>query len=334
MAPLLAGALMRGDFRYIPPGESKPVRKEADFMQVSPDFFRTMKIPLVEGRLFTSSEIEQAAANSAAESARGDAKPGTTPPPLSTIPIAAVVNREFVRSYYPGVNPLGRRFGQEDGSDPDRPEKDPGYVIVGVVGDAKYDDLRRDVDPTMYMPLVDTQATFEIRTATDPKALIAPLRRLISQRDSNLPVMDIKTQSEHIEVLLARERIIAKLSSLFGTLALVLACIGLYGLLSYEVTRRTREIGIRMALGARRGDVVRLVMRRGLALVLIGAACGLVTATAAGRLLHSLLYGVKSYDPATLIGVSLILFAVGTVAAFVPARRASTVNATIALRYE
>jgi predicted permease len=334
MSPLLADSWMRMDFPYLPPGAAKPVRKEADYLQVSPGFFRTMKIPLVVGRLFTPGEYDQAATNSAMETARAEAKPGAAPPPLSTVPIAALVNRTFVNKYFPGVNPLGRRFGREDGSDPDHPEKDPGYVVVGVVGDAKYNDLRRPIDATVYVPLVDTQAAFEVRTANDPKSLIAPLRRLIYRRDPNLPLMEVKTESEHIDMLLARERILARLSSFFGLLALVLACLGVYGLLWYEVTRRTREIGIRMALGAPRSRVLRLIIFRGVALVCAGAGLGIGAAAAAGRLLQSLLFDVKPYDPATLILVAALLLAAGLLGALLPARHASAIDPVIALRYE
>jgi predicted permease len=303
-------------------------------MPISPDFFATMKIPLVAGRLFTAAEYEQAATNEAMDRARREAKPGPNRPPAPTAPVATIVNRIFAKKYFPNVNPIGQQFGYDDGSDPDRPEKSPGYYIVGVAGDARYDSLRREVDATMYLPLVGSAAAFEIRTAGDPKALIAPLRALLNQRDSNLPLNDVKTQSERIDVLVARERIIAKLSSLFGVLALGLACIGLYGLLSYEVTRRTREIGIRMALGARRGDLIRLVVSRGLALVVAGIAAGVGGALAAGRLMNSLLYGVKADDPLTLAAVTVLLLGVAVLAAFVPARRASTVNPVVALRYE
>jgi predicted permease len=333
-AALLAHSWSRTDFKYIPPGESKPVNKEADWMPISPDFFSTLKIPLVAGRIFTAAEYEQSAANNVLERAIREAKPGAEKPPAPTVPEATIVNQTFVKKYFPGVNPLGQRFGADDGSDPDRPQKSPGYVIVGVVGDAKYESLRRDIDATMYVPLVGSQASFEVRTAGDPKTLIAPLRSLINQRDSNLPMVGVKTQSELIEALVGRERIIANLSSLFGILALSLACIGLYGLLSYEVTRRTREIGIRMALGARRGDLIQLVVSRGIALVLAGIAAGVVGALAAGRLLNTLLYGVKANDPVTLVGVTVLLLGVAACAAFVPARRASTVNPVVALRYE
>jgi ABC-type antimicrobial peptide transport system permease subunit len=164
--------------------------------------------------------------------------------------------------------------------------------------------------------------------------MIASIRSLIEQRDSNLPMMNIATQTEQIERRLAQERIVAQLSSFFGVLALLLACIGLYGLLSYEVTRRTREIGIRMALGARRADLIRMVVWQGIALSCAGTVVGLVAALGIGKLLKSLLYGVKPSDPITLAAVSLLVIGVALCAAFMPARRATTVNPVIALRYE
>jgi predicted permease len=333
-APLLAGMWMRTAFKYVPPGESKTVERNADWMPVSPDFFTTLKIPFLSGRMFTPGEYETAARNSDLESAMGGPDKPNAPPDMR-VPYAAVVNQAFVRQYYPGVNPLGQHFGFDDGSsDPDRPQKEPGYIIVGVVGDAKYNSLRRDIEPTTYVPLTHSQAAFEVRTANDPKALIAPIRELINRRDSNLPMMDVKTQSEHIDMLLGQERMIAQLSSYFGAVALLLACIGLYGLLSYEVTRRTREIGIRMALGARRADLIGLVVWQGVALAVGGTAVGLAAALGIGRLLTKLLYGVKPSDPVTLLAVMLLLVAVALVAAFVPARRATMVDPMIALRCE
>ncbi|HJX84561.1 MAG TPA: FtsX-like permease family protein, partial [Candidatus Angelobacter sp.] len=225
-------------------------------------------------------------------------------------------------------------FGETDGSDPDRPEKDPGYVIVGVVQDAKYNNLRRDIDPTMYAPLTGHNATFEVRTAGDPRTLVPALRNLVGQHNSNLPMTNVLTETEQIDRLLDQERLMAKLSSFFGILSLLLACVGLYGLLSYEVTRRTREIGIRMALGAQRADLIRMVVAQGIALVVTGMVIGTSAALAIGRLLTKLLYGVKPSDPVTLITVTLLLIIVAIVAASVPARRATTVDPMIALRCE
>ncbi|HKD83393.1 MAG TPA: ABC transporter permease [Terriglobales bacterium] len=330
---LLAGSLWSRGFHYTPPGQSAPVDAEADMMAVSHDFFATMKMPLVAGRTFTPAEYQQAAAEDDAQTARRNAKPGTIPPPLPSVPVAAVVNQLFVNKYFPGVNPIGRRFADETGSDPGS-SKQPGNVIVGVVGNALYESLRKEVSPTVYVPLAHSPAAFEVRTSSDPKALISPIRSLLFQRDQNLPMNDVRTQSEHIDAILSNERMIAKLSSFFGGLALLLACIGLYGLLSYEVSRRTREIGIRMALGADRANLIQMVVRQGIALAGVGTAAGVAVAIAIGHLLSKLLFGVKPTDPITLAAVVVLLLAVALAAAFIPARRATTVDPMIALRCE
>jgi predicted permease len=333
-SPLLAGSWSRTGFHYVPPGQSKRVEVEADDMPISPEFFSTLKIPFLAGRNFTRPDFASAATLQAAERAQSDARAAHTPPPdMPSLPMPAIINAQFAKKYLSGVNAIGQRFGAEDGSDPDW-GKTSGYEVIGIVGDAKYNSLRRDIDPTIYVPLTGAPSAFEVRTAGDPKAAIGPIRSLIDQRDSNLPMMNIATQSEQIDRLLAQERIMAQLSSFFAVVALLLACIGLYGLLSYEVTRRTREIGIRMALGARRADLIRMVVFQGIALSLVGTMAGLAAALGIGRLLKSVLYGVKPGDPITLAAVSILVIAVALCAAFVPARRATTVNPMIALRYE
>lgn len=331
---LLSGSWSRTSVKYLPPGGSKKVEVDADYMPVGLDFFNTLKMPLLAGRTLNQADMERAAINDAAETAIRNAKPGTPTPPTPTVPVPAVVNQLFAHKYYPGVNVLGQAFGENDGSDPDDPNKDPGYLIVGVVQDAKYNNLRREIDPTMYVPLTGENATFEVRTAGDPKAMIPALRTLINQHDANLPMTNVFTETEQIDRILDQERIIAKLSGFFGILALLLACVGLYGLLSYEVTRRTREIGIRMALGARRADLIRMVVTQGIALAAAGTAIGVSVAIAIGYLLTKLLYGVKPYDPTTLISVTLMLIVVALVAASVPARKATRVDPMVALRCE
>jgi len=331
---LLSGNWSRTSVMYLPPGGSKKVEIEADYMPVGLDFFDTVKMPLLAGRTLNQADMERAAINGAADTAIREAKPGTPPPPTPAVPVPAVVNQQFARKFYPGVNALGQQFGENDGSDPDDPDKNPGYVVVGVVQDAKYNSLRREIDPTMYVPLTGGNATFEVRTAGDPKALIPTLRNLINQHNANLPMTNVLTQTEQIDRLLDQERVIAKLSSFFGILALLLACVGLYGLLSYEVTRRTREIGIRMALGAQRADLVRMVVTQGIALAVTGTAIGLGAAAGISRLLTTLLYGVKPEDPATLASVTLLLIVVAIVAASVPARKATRVDPIVALRCE
>jgi ABC-type antimicrobial peptide transport system permease subunit len=156
----------------------------------------------------------------------------------------------------------------------------------------------------------------------------------VSQLDNNLPLYSMKTESEQIERSLFQERLIARLSSFFGALSLLLACVGLYGLLSYEVTQRTREIGIRMALGARPPDVLRIVVRQGVGLSAVGAIIGILVALGATRYLASLLYGVRPFDPPTFLAVALLLSLVALAACYIPARRASRVDPLVALRYE
>lgn len=331
---LLSGSWSRTSVKYLPPGGSKKIDADADYMPVGLDFFDTLKMPLLAGRTLNQADMERAAINDALGTAAREAKPGTPPPPSPTVPMPVVVNQIFAKKYYPGVNVLGQQFGENDGSDPDDPNKDPGYIVVGVVQDAKYNNLRREIDPTMYVPLSGGNATFEVRTAGDPKALIPALRNLVNQHDANMPMTNIFTQMEQIERLLDQERVIAQLSSFFGMLALLLACIGLYGLLSYEVTRRTREIGIRMALGARRADLMRMVVGQGLALAVAGTVAGISAASGISRLLTKLLYGVKPDDPETLVSVTLLLIVVAILAASVPARRATKVDPMVALRCE
>jgi ABC-type antimicrobial peptide transport system permease subunit len=202
------------------------------------------------------------------------------------------------------------------------------------VGDTKYAGLRDEIAPTAYILLKDGEAHFALRTALNPQTLLPAVRKVVNDLDNNLPLFDIKTQTERIERLLFTERLLARLATLFGMLALVLACIGLYGLLSYEVARRTREIGIRAALGAQSRDVLRLVGRQGILLVALGIVFGIVAAMGVTRSLGSLLYGVQPSDPITFFGVCALLTIVGLAACYIPARRATRVDPMVALRYE
>jgi ABC-type antimicrobial peptide transport system permease subunit len=194
---------------------------------------------------------------------------------------------------------------------------------VGVAADTKYARLRRDIVPTMFLPLVGNSA-----------ALVKQVRALVTQADNNVPLFDVRTQTQQIEQTLYQERLMSRLSTFFAFLAPILACIGLYGLLSFEVARRTRELDIRMALGAQRRELMRLVVRRGLLLALAGTVIGLGAAMAVTWLLAALLYSERPYDPATFAGVCILLGLVALAACSIPARRAMRIDPMVALRYE
>jgi len=312
MVPLLSGALLVTGFHW--PGTPQGRQSESDMLQIGPVFFSTMHIPLVAGRTFESSDYVIAANKS------------------PTVPTPVIVDQAFAAKYLGKENPLGKRFGESAG-DADEPAS-PGYEIIGVVRDTKYSDLRREINPMMYVPQSGSGAAFEVRTAGDPQALVSVIRGVVAQLDPNLPLRDVTTESQQIDRLLFQERLVARLSGFFGLLALALASIGLYGLLAYEVTRRTREIGIRMALGAKGEDVLRFVVREGLSLAFLGAIVGIAVALGVTRFLKSLLYEVHANDPFTLLAVAILLFLVALGACFLPARRATQVDPIVALRYE
>ncbi len=274
-------------------------------LPVAASFFETMRIPLLEGRSFGGED----SADSRSE----------TP---------VVVNKALARRLFGELNPVGRHFRQNaTGAEDD---------IVGVVADAKYGNLRDAMAPTVYTSIGgwDGEVFFEIRAALDPKALMPEIRAAVSRFDPNLLVTGMKTQMEQIDQNIYQERLVANLSSLFALLALVVACVGIYGLLSYQATRRSREIGIRLALGAQRGQVFQLVLRQGTALAAFGALMGAGAALALTRYLQSFLYGVKPSDPVTIVAVAFLLVAVATLASYIPARRAMKTDPMEALRYE
>jgi len=185
----------------------------------------------------------------------------------------------------------------------------------------------------MYVPSGDA-GTFELRTAGDPESLVSAVRNVVRQAGPDLPIVGIETQTQQIDTMLFQERLIARLASLFGLLSLLLASIGLYGLLAYEVTNGTREIGIRVALGAPMAEVLRGVVRHGVVLTAVGAAVGIAASLAVTRLLDKMLFGVKPSDPVTLIGVTCLLLLVSLAACYIPARRATRVDPLVALRHE
>ena len=272
---------------------------------ISPGFFETMEMPMRVGRTFTD---------------RDDAK----------APKVAIINETAARKYFANENPIGRHIGSNI-------EQAGQVEIVGILRDAKYDSVRDEVPPTMYMPYLQRPlqgAVFHVRTAGDPSGTIGVIRDAMRKIDPNLPLMNVSTQTEVVERRLQQERVFAQAYAMFGALALLLASIGLFGLMSYSVARRTNEIGIRMALGAQSFDVLRLVMGESMVLVVIGVGIGLASALAASRLVTILLFGVAATDTLTMIAAMLILIAVSAVAGYLPARRAARVDPLVALHYE
>ena len=290
-------------------GETKPDQNATVFWNlVGPDFLNTMRIRLLLGR-------------------------GISEHDTPTSPRVAVVNQALARKFFGNLDPLGRsfNFGREF-------KPDDAYEIVGVTEDAKYTDMRDEVPLTAYIPFSQSSETgamhFEVRTAGDPTLLIPSLRQAVREVDSNLALSEVKTQSQQIDEALIQEKLFARLSSFFGGLALALAAIGLYGTMTFSVTRKTNEIGIRVALGAKPSEILRMVLEEALVQVLIGTALGLPLAYAAARLVVSQLYGLKPSDPLTFSLAVGLLLAVATLAACLPARRASHVDPMVALRYE
>jgi predicted permease len=342
---LLSGSLWDTGFHL--EGTPKDQQSNADYLPVGAGFFSMMHMRLLTGRNFNSADFAEAEAAEEREIARADAekaKEAGLPAPSGSAavpesaakeaPVPVIVNKTFVQKYFPKVNPLGVHFGARE-ADPAKGDwATPGWEILGVVSDAKYQDLRSPIEPTMYVPSSGGNTSFEVRTRMNPTAVAASIRGLVSQMDSNLPVFNVHTQGELIDQLLFQERIIAKLSGFFGILALVLACIGLYGLLSYEVSRRTREIGIRMALGAQMRGVLKLIVGQGIVLTISGAMVGIGVSLGVTRYLRSMLYDVHANDPATIVGVAILLTLVAVAAYYIPARRAMRVDPIVALRYE
>jgi predicted permease len=281
--------------------------------QVRENFLEAMEIPLLAGRVFTPQD---------------DAK----------APKVVVVNQTFARQFFPNEDPIGKRFTY----DPKKPDE---LEIVGLARDAKYTRQRDEVPPTVYSCWRQEMrsmggVTFEVRTSGDPNAAISAVRQAVREVDANLPLNNIKTQTEQAEETLRMERLFAKLVTLFGLLAQQLAAIGLFGVMAYAVSQRTHEIGIRMALGAGRGDVLRMIVRQGMTLSLLGVGLGLVGAYVLTRYLESLmnlktmLYGVQVSDPLTYGVIAVLLTLVTLIACWIPARRATKVDPMIALRYE
>ena len=338
---LLSGSLWTEDVHI--EGQPQKMTEEVDMLATGPGFLHTLRIPVLEGRAFTAADFDQAKQASAVGEAQTASPAGVLAAKESSTaaspPIPIMVNAALVHRYFTNQNPLGKMMMQGDGESTSGDSavgkpKVKRWEIVGIVGDAKYSDMRREVHPAVFIPLTGGGAAFEVRTALDPSLLVPVVRNLMMRLDSNIPITRVRTQTESIESLLTQERVIARLASFFGLLALVLACVGLYGLLSYEVTRRTREIGIRMSLGAERRNVTRLIMARGMRLTAVGIGVGAAGGLAITRVMSSLLYNIKSTDGLTYVAVALLLAAVAFLASYIPAWRAAKVDPMVALRYE
>ena len=278
---------------------------EAGFDAVTPDYFRAMGIPLLKGRAFTKDDRE-----------------GSQP--------VIIISREMARQHWPNQDPIGQRIQLESGKEQPR-------LIVGIVGDVLHAGLDTEPKPWMYLPHQQFAFPFmsiAVQTSSEPGRVAPALREAVRSVDKNVPLSGIKTMEEQLAESLLRQRLTMLVLGLFAGLAVVLAAIGLYGLMAYNVNERTQEIGIRMALGARSGDVWRLVLGQALILTATGVAAGLMASFWLTRGLSSLLYSVSPTDLATFVLIPLLLIGVGLAASWIPARRASKVSPLLALRYE
>ena len=275
---------------------------------VGPGYFSTLGIPILMGR-----EIE-------AQDAPGSIR-------------AAVINQTFARRFFPNTNPIGKHVRDTYSGNPAE------MIVVGVAADAKYNDLREKALPRIYAPLANPMwenpaAFYEVRTYADPQAVAATLRRVVQEAAPTLPPIKVHTMSWLVDDSLQTDRFIEQLAGVFSLLALLLAAIGLYGLMAYTVSRRTRDIGIRLALGAEPGNVVWQVLRETLVLVLIGIVIGVPVALGSAHFMRSMLFGLGLADPVAILFAATLLALVATLAGFLPARRASQVDPMVALRYE
>ena len=291
----------------------KPITHTPEWQIVTPDYFRTLGVSLLEGRFFTDSD--------------GADAPGVV-----------IVNETMARQYWPQGHPVGRRI-KMDGA-----VNNPWITVIGVTKDVRQSDLTTTISPQMYLPHAQfvpstgpyptPNLTLVVRTASEPLALSSVVRNVVRSIDKNLPVGAFQTMEQVRSRAVARTRFQAFVLGGFSAIALLLAAVGIYGVMSYTVAQRTHEIGIRIALGARQSDVLKLVVTQGLKLTLIGATVGVAGAFGLTRLISSLLYGVTTTDPLTFVGVALLLILVALLACYLPARRAMKVDPIVALRYE
>ena len=301
----LSGANENSNFsiegRTVPSGGQNP---QADYTMVSRDYFRAMSIPLMRGRVFTGQETKES-------------------------PAVAIISQRMAERYWPGEDPIGKRLTLSF-------EKSP-REIVGIVGDVKQASLNAETMPGVYLPFQQFPypgMTMVIRTQSDMASITSAVRRELQAIDGNVPISEVKSMEQVISASVAQRRFSMMLLGLFALVALLLSAVGIYGVMAYSVSERSHEIGIRIALGARSRDILRMVLGQGMILTLIGLAVGLAGALALTRLMSSLIYGVSATDPLTFAGVSLALGSVALLACYIPARRATRVDPMEALRDE
>jgi putative ABC transport system permease protein len=288
--------------RPVPIGELP----EVDFRRASTGYFQTMGIPVTRGRLFSEREA------------------------IETAPVV-IINEALAERFYPGEDPVGKRI--KLGPNPDSA---PWLTIIGVVGNVRHLALEIEPRPEVYrhyFTLPASSPILVVRTRSDPRAIISAIRSEVRTLDRNVPVSLVSTMDELVSRSVAGRRFSVMLLGVLSVIALVLAAVGIYGVLSYAVAQRTQEIGIRMAFGARRNDIVTMVLRQALKLSVIGIVLGLSVTLWATRIMAGFLYGVSSTDPVTLAGISTLMLAVALIASYIPARRASRTEPMIALRF-
>ena len=287
--------------------------------EISPNYFATMGVPIVNGRDFRPSDTGEV-----------HHRPDD---PYGWNPSVVMINETFAKKYFAGRNPVGMHVGF--GEDPGTPTD---MEIIGVVKDIKYTNLRDEIPPQAYLPYMADRyiggMTIYVRTVADPALLMSSIRAKLRDLDPNIPIASMRTTEVQINNSLSTERMIASLSAVFGFLATLLAVIGLYGVMAYTVAQRTREVGIRMALGAAQGNVIWMIMREVLILIAIGVAAGVPASLALTKLVESQLFGLSPHDPATLVFATVALAFVASAAGYVPALRASRLDPMKALRYE
>jgi putative ABC transport system permease protein len=312
-------------------GQPPPPRDQTPLMEaclVTPDYFRAMNIPLKRGRYFTDRDDRSFLAGKDLSQYKNDDER------MMAGVNAIVIDEEFARRYWPNEDPIGKRVRLGGGVDP----KAPLLTVIGVVGRVKMEGLSQDSNRVQgyfsFAQIPNGGMTVIVKGQSDPNQMIASLRQQVRQVDPDQPIYSIRTMDEIRAESVAPERLNLTLLSIFAGIALVLAIVGIYGVMSYTVTQRTHEIGIRMAIGAQPRDVFKMVIGQGMLLALLGVAFGLIGAFALTRLMTTMLFGVEPTDPATFVSIAVLLTAVALIACYIPGRRATKVDPVVSLRYE